>query len=188
MRLIGSTVGRRLGLGGGILAAMMAVIAILAFGASAKSSSDDVLQLAKTEHVVEHAGTKTEPVAVNSKGKAVYELLPETTTKLLCTGKCLTFWFPVTVKSRSDLSAATGIKGKLGAFMRKGTLQVTLNGHPLYTFIEDTKKGTAHGDNVHGFGGVWHLFQEGSATSSSAPPTTTTTTTGMTPPPPAPPY
>jgi predicted lipoprotein with Yx(FWY)xxD motif len=182
MRLIGSSAGRRLGFGGGVLAAMMAIIAILAFGASAKSSSDDVLQLAKAEHV----GTKTEPVATDSKGKAVYELLPETTTHLLCKTACEKFWFPVTVKSRNDLSAQKGIKGRLGAFKRNGTMQVTLNGRPLYTFIEDKKAGTAHGDGVKAFGGTWHVFKEGKAASSTT--TTTTTTTPTAPNPYPPPY
>jgi predicted lipoprotein with Yx(FWY)xxD motif len=170
MRLIRSSLGRRFGLGGGVLIAVMAVIGVLAFGASAKSGSDDVLHLAKAEHV----GTKTEPVAVNQKGKAVYELLPETTTKLLCTKACLTFWPPVTVAKATDVSAATGIKGKLGTFKRGSELQVTLNGHPLYTFAEDKKKGTAKGDGVMAFGGTWHVFKEGKATASMAPPTTTT--------------
>jgi predicted lipoprotein with Yx(FWY)xxD motif len=189
MRLSGSTVGRRLGLGGGVLAAMMAVIVILAFGASAKSSSDDVLQLAKTEHV----GKKVEPIAVNNKGMAVYDLVPETTKHLLCTSAtCLKFWPMVAVKSSAmtDLTAATGIKGKLGTVRRRGgTLQVTLNGHPLYTFAEDKKKGIANGDGIKNFGGTWHVFQEGNAKASSTTTTTTTTPTTPTPAPaPPPPY
>jgi predicted lipoprotein with Yx(FWY)xxD motif len=184
MRLIRSSLGRRFGLGGGVLIAVMAVIGVLAFGASAKSGSDDVLQLAKAEHV----GTKTEPVAVDQTGKAVYELLPETTTKLLCTKICLKFWPPVTVASGADLSAATGIKGKLGTFKRGSELQVTLNGHPLYTFSLDKKKGTAKGDGIMNFGGTWHVFKEGKATVSMSPPATGTTTTTPAPAPaPAPP-
>jgi predicted lipoprotein with Yx(FWY)xxD motif len=170
MRIIRSSLGRRFGLGGGVLIAVMAVIGVLALGASAKSGSDDVLHLAKAEHV----GTKTEPVAVDQNGKAVYELLPETTTKLLCTRACLAVWPPVTVKSAADLTAATGIKGKLGTFKRGSELQVTLNGHPLYTFADDKKKGTANGDGVMAFGGTWHVFKEGKATASMSPPATTT--------------
>jgi predicted lipoprotein with Yx(FWY)xxD motif len=185
MRLIGSNAGRRLGLGGGVLVAMMAVIAIVAFGASAKSSREDTLQLAKTEHV----GTKTEPVATDSKGKAVYELLPETTTHLLCKAACEQFWPPVTVKSRTDLSAQTGIKGRLGAFTRGGTLQVTLNGHPLYTFTLDKKLGTAKGEGLQTFGGTWHVFPEGKAKTTTTTTTTTPTSPAPTPtPPPYPPY
>jgi predicted lipoprotein with Yx(FWY)xxD motif len=165
-----SSLGRRFGLGGGVLIAVMAVIGVLALGASAKSGSDDVLHLAKAEHV----GTKTEPVAVDQSGKAVYELLPETTTKLLCTKACLKFWPPVTVAKGADLSAATGVKGKLGTFKRGSELQVTLNGHPLYTFSLDKVKGTAKGDGVMGFGGTWHVFKEGKAAVSMNPPTTTT--------------
>jgi predicted lipoprotein with Yx(FWY)xxD motif len=184
MRLIGSSLGRRFGLGGAVLIAVMAVIGVLALGASAKSGSDDVLHLAKAEHV----GTKTEPIAVDQNGKAVYELLPETTTNLLCTKVCLKFWPPVTVAKGTDLSAATGIKGKLATFKRGSELQVTLNGHPLYTFALDKKKGTAKGDGIMNFGGTWHVFKEGKATVSMSPPATGTTTTPTAPAPsPAPP-
>ena len=177
MRLTGSSLGRRLGLGGGVLIAVMGVIAILAFGASAKAGSDDVLHLAKAEHV----GTKTEPIAVDQKGRAVYELLPETTKKLICNGMCLKAWPLVTVKKGADLHAGTGVKGKLGTVKHAGKTQVTLNGHPLYTFIKDTKKGTANGNGIVAFGGTWHVFKEGSARTSGTTMTTTTSTTPTTP-------
>jgi predicted lipoprotein with Yx(FWY)xxD motif len=183
MRRIGSSLGRRLGLGGGVLIAGMAVIGVLAFGASAKSGNDDVLHLAKAEHV----GSTTEPVAVTPQGKPVYELLPETTAKLLCTKLCLKFWPPVTVTKGAELSAESGINGKLGTFNRGGGVQqLTLNGHPLYTFALDKKKGTAAGDGVASFGGTWHVFKEGKAT--TAPTMTSTGTTPTTPAPAPSPY
>ncbi|MGZ4170977.1 MAG: hypothetical protein ACXVRN_06420, partial [Solirubrobacteraceae bacterium] len=36
------------------------------------------------------------------------------------------------------------------------------NGHPLYTFSEDSgRRGKAEGEGINNFGGVWHVFKEG---------------------------
>jgi predicted lipoprotein with Yx(FWY)xxD motif len=99
-------------------------------------------------------------VAVNGKGVTVYELSPETTKHLLCaSSECLAAWPPL--KASGTVTKAAGMSGKLGTFKRKGFTQVTLNGHPLYTFSEDAgQKGMANGEGLHGFGGVWHVFKE----------------------------
>ncbi len=33
-----------------------------------------------------------------------------------------------------------------------------LNGHPLYTFAEDSSAGTAKGQGLKGFGGTWEVL------------------------------
>jgi predicted lipoprotein with Yx(FWY)xxD motif len=131
--------------------------------------------------------SKTEAIAVSSKGRAVYMLAGETVHHALCvpSSGCLKAWPPVTVpNATSKPSAATGIKGALGIWHRNGFFQVTLAGHPLYTFIGDTKKDDATGEGIVHFGGTWHVIkaaasskttQLGSTTPST--PTTTTTTT-----------
>jgi predicted lipoprotein with Yx(FWY)xxD motif len=115
-------------------------------------------------------------IVVDSHGLTVYELKPETTRHLLCTkaNGCFGFWPPVTVTSAtSKLTAATGIKGKLGILHRNGLFQVTLAGRPLYRFAGDaSKRGNAKGQGLHGFGGVWHAVA-----ASDPPPTMSTTTT-----------
>jgi predicted lipoprotein with Yx(FWY)xxD motif len=52
---------------------------------------------------------------------------------------------------------------KLGTTKRKdGTLQVTYDGHPLYTFVEDKKPGEANGNDTSAFGAQWYaLFPSG---------------------------
>jgi predicted lipoprotein with Yx(FWY)xxD motif len=138
--------------GGALLIAVIGLLAVTAF-AIAKSSTVGVGSATVKSH--------KESVAVNSKGVTVYELLPETTKHLLCTSaQCLKFWPPV--KAGSTMSKAAGVTGKLGTVSRKGFKQVTLNGHPIYTFLEDGgKKGSAVGEGIKNFGGVWHVFKEG---------------------------
>jgi predicted lipoprotein with Yx(FWY)xxD motif len=129
-------------------------------------------------------------IAVDSHGLTVYELSPETTHHLLCTkaNKCFGFWPPVTVASaKTKLTAATGIKGKLGVLHRNGLFQVTLAGRPLYRFSGDmSKRGKAAGQGLHGFGGVWHAVAASSpqptmGTTTTTPPMSTTSTTSTTP-------
>jgi predicted lipoprotein with Yx(FWY)xxD motif len=101
-----------------------------------------------------------EPVAVNSRGVTVYELAPESAHHLVCTSSaCLAVWPPV--KASGKLTKAAGVSGTLGTVKRHGFTQVTLNGHPLYTFTEDNgRRGKAEGEGINNFGGVWHVFHE----------------------------
>jgi predicted lipoprotein with Yx(FWY)xxD motif len=126
---------------------------------------------------------KTEEITVNGHGVAVYELLPETIHHPLCTStQCLQFWPPVTVSSaQAKLTAAAGVKGKLGVWHRHGFFQVTLAGHPLYTFsLDKNKPGIAMGDLVKGFGGIWHVLPAGSSSKGKkVAPTSPPTTPGL---------
>jgi predicted lipoprotein with Yx(FWY)xxD motif len=157
---------RGVGLGGLVLA--VSAVAALAMTAFAVAKSD-TLGVASAK-LSGPSGHRTESIAVNSRGVAVYDLVPETTHHLLCTSSaCLSAWPPVKVAAGAKLTKAAGISGKLGTLKRKGFTQVTLNGHPLYTFIEDAgKKGVAAGDGLKAFGGTWHVFKEDPPKSSSA--------------------
>lgn len=151
----------------GMLVLAIAAVAALAMTAFAAAKSM-TLGVASAK-LSGPSGSRTEPIAVNSKGVAVYELVPETIHHLLCTSSCLQAWFPVKAAAGTKLTKAAGVSGKLGTFKRKGVTQLTLNGHPLYTFIEDGgKKGVAAGDGIKSFGGTWHVFKEGQSTSSSS--------------------
>ncbi|MFZ0090856.1 MAG: hypothetical protein WAL63_15205 [Solirubrobacteraceae bacterium] len=141
--------------GTGIIAIASAIVGVLALAAFAVAGSA-TLGAAKAK-----VGSRSEMIAVNSKGVAVYELVPETTKHLLCTSSmCLHFWPPVKVGAK--VTKASGVGGKLGVLKRAGFTQLTLNGHPLYTFAEDGgKRGIATGDGIKTFGGTWHVFREG---------------------------
>jgi predicted lipoprotein with Yx(FWY)xxD motif len=154
--------------------------AVLAGLAIAKSLTLNVAKNAKVTNTATMATTH-ESIAVNSKGIAVYELSGETVHHALCTqsNSCLTFWFPVKVSSaHAKLSAAKGIKGKLGTWHRSGFFQLTLGGHPLYTFKGDGKhKATATGEKIKSFGGVWNVIAAAGGKKGGTNTTTTTSTT-----------
>ena len=95
-------------------------------------------------------------IVVNAKGVTLYRLKPETTKKVLCDATCAPYWPPLTVKSaKVRLVAGPGVRGKLTVFRSGGKFRVALRGYPLYTFVGDTKAGTASGQNVKSFGGTW---------------------------------
>ncbi|HEY2318145.1 MAG TPA: hypothetical protein VGH67_07590 [Solirubrobacteraceae bacterium] len=134
-----------------VLIAVAGLLAVTAL-AVAKSSTIGV----GTAEVKSHH----EPVAVNARGVTVYELAPESAHHLVCTSAtCLSVWPPVKVSGPP--TKAAGVSGNLGTIKRRGFRQVTLNGHPLYTFTEDGgRRGKAEGEGVNNFGGVWHVFKE----------------------------
>lgn len=125
---------------------------------------------------------KKQSIVGDGKGLTVYDLSGESAHHALCTSAngCLRFWFPVTVaSSKSRVTAAPGVKGKLGLWHRSGFFQVTLAGHPLYTFKLDNKtKGKTTGEGVVSFGGTWHVLKASAATKGTNSPTTSTSTTG----------
>jgi predicted lipoprotein with Yx(FWY)xxD motif len=139
------------------------------------------LQVAKGASVTNQSGaTKTESIVVNGRGRAVYTLGGDTTAHPKCkkSNGCFSFWPPVTVSSAKGLSKAAQVKGKLGTFKRNGITQVTLGGHPLYTFSQDHRKANATGEGVNGFGGIWHVVKAaGGGSSQSSTSTTTSSTT-----------
>src|SRR5579872_2328339 len=67
-------------------------------------------------------------VVENSKSLPVYTLSGDSAKHPKCTkaSGCWQFWPPVKVKSTKGLSAATGIKGKLGTWKHNGFLQLTI--------------------------------------------------------------
>jgi predicted lipoprotein with Yx(FWY)xxD motif len=158
--------------GSAAILAAAAVVAVMAGLAAARSAT---LTSARV-HLTGPSGSRTEKIVVNGRGVTVYWLSGESTRHLLCTSAaCLKFWPPVKATGRPT---ASGFSGRLGTLRRHGFTQVTLNGHPVYTFLQDSgKRGVATGDGVVAFGGTWHVFPTGSAgmTTSPAPGSSSTT-------------
>jgi predicted lipoprotein with Yx(FWY)xxD motif len=155
-----------------LLIAAVAVTAAAVTGMALAKSTHPTLRTANNSKI-----GKT--IVVDSKGRTVYVLSPETTHHLLCTSaSCFKFWPPVTVHSaHAKLGSATGIKGKLGIIHRSGFFQVTLGGLPLYRFSGDSASGQANGEGIMTFGGTWHVVTASSHTSSPGSTTSGSTTT-----------
>jgi predicted lipoprotein with Yx(FWY)xxD motif len=102
-------------------------------------------------------------VLTNSKGFTLYWFVPDTATKSNCNGQCAHFWPPV----KGPAKAGMGVTGTLTTIKRSdGTTQAVYRGHPLYTYVGDTKPGEAKGNGLKLAGGVWH---EMTASGSTGP-------------------
>jgi predicted lipoprotein with Yx(FWY)xxD motif len=89
---------------------------------------------------------KTETVLVNGRGLPLYYYQPDTATRSLVTGGLARLWPPLT----SPAAAGAGVSGKLAVLNDVNGRQVTYNGHPLYTFADDST-GQVTGQGVQGF-------------------------------------
>ena len=72
-----------------------------------------------------------------------------------CTGNCAAQWLPVVAPVR--VPAGARLPGPLGQIvLPDGVRQVTLNGYPLYRYVDDKAPGQLKGN---GEGGVWHVIK-----------------------------
>ena len=156
--------GRRLlAIGAVAMLAIAAMFAVMAISANAASTTIGVKMA--------HVGAKREKIGVNPRGVAVYWLMGDTKKHMECrkNNGCFAAWPPVKVKGKATKAAS--LKGKLGTFKRDGFTQVTLNGHPLYTFSGDhNRPGVVTGNGITAFGGTWHVVTAGKASAAHAAP------------------
>jgi predicted lipoprotein with Yx(FWY)xxD motif len=123
---------------------------------------------AATGDALATGSTKLGTIVVDGKGDTVYLYTKDTANsgKSTCTGQCATMWPAVTTTSANP--TVMGVTGKVGTIKRSdGTMQVTLNGWPLYTFASDSAAGDTSGQKVLG---VWFVVSpSGSKVTASAP-------------------
>ena len=117
-------------------------------------------------------------ILVNSSGRTLYHLSVERKGHFICVDKtCLSFWHPLLV---SKGTKPTGRVALTTVRRPNGTLQVAYRGEPLYTFVQDRKRGDVKGEGFKDVG-VWHAATVGTAmttTTTTTTPSTTTTTGG----------
>jgi predicted lipoprotein with Yx(FWY)xxD motif len=127
--------------------AALVLLGVAVAGASTPSAATSTGTGLKTMTI---SGTT---VVTNAKGFTLYSFTPDTPAKSKCYGSCAAYWPPVT----GTAAAGSGLPGRVSTIKRTdGSLQLTYNGHPLYTYIGDTVPGQARGNNLNLYGGLWH--------------------------------
>jgi predicted lipoprotein with Yx(FWY)xxD motif len=133
--------------------------------ATAAASHDTV-----SAQSISGAGT----VLVDAQGMALYTNDMDKGSKFACTGACLTEWIPLTAQGQPS-SSDDAIQPKLGTVQRPdGSSQVTFDGLPLYTFVDDSSGQVTGNGFADSFGGtefVWTVASAGDG--AGAAPTTT---------------
>jgi len=137
---------------------LLAVLAVLALRPGATQAASTT-----PGTVVSTAHTTIGTILVNSRGHTLYLFAKDRNSKSSCTGQCASFWPPLisTAKAR----AVSGAKESLIGTTRRadGRMQVTYNHHPLYTFVQDTKKGQTKGEAFSAFGAKWYAVSPAGA-------------------------
>jgi predicted lipoprotein with Yx(FWY)xxD motif len=136
-------------LGAAVLGVAAVVLLGVAVGNATTSAPATASTTATTLKTTTIGGTT---VLTNGKGFTLYSFAPDTPTTSKCYGSCAAYWPPAIGSS----AAGSGLPGKTGTIKRTdGSLQLTYNGHPLYTYIGDSAPGQANGNNVNLNGGLW---------------------------------
>jgi len=133
--------------------AVFAVLAIAACGGGGGKTSSGA---ANPDSVSVQQLSGVGSVLVDQSGKALYTSDQEANGKIVCDGSCNAFWKPLEASGGKPSGA-----GKLGEIKRPdGTMQVTSNGKPLYTFSEDSPgkvTGNGFSDDFAGRHFTWHV-------------------------------
>jgi len=97
-------------------------------------------------------------ILVDGNGKTLYLFEADTSTQSTCSGACAQAWPPLT--TNGSPKAADGASASLlGTTTRSdGSTQVTYSGHPLYSFVSDTKPGDTNGEGSTAFGAGWDVL------------------------------
>src|SRR5262249_5055523 len=132
-----------------------AAIALLLAGCGANASTGGTTIKADVKTASLKVSGKTETVLVDAKGMTLYFYVPDTGTKIACSGGCLKSWPPLLAKSDGKATVGdSALKGKFGTLDGPGGKQVTYNGIPLYHYAADKKAGEVKGEGVFG---VWFV-------------------------------
>jgi predicted lipoprotein with Yx(FWY)xxD motif len=110
-------------------------------------------------------------ILVNGAGMTLYTLSSEAGGVIKCSGGCLNVWPPVTLPAGvSAPTLGTGVTGAVGTITRPdGSVQVTYQGLPLYTFSRDKAPGDTNGNGIVAFGGTWRAAALQSVALSATP-------------------
>jgi len=128
-----------------IVAALASLVALTAFAVPAFAGRSVHV------HAVKNA-TLHKRIVVTASGRTLYTLSAEVHGRFICTKSCLATWPPLKVPAGAKVEGVA----KLGVVKRPdGIRQATLNGHPLYRFSGDSRKGDVNGEGFKDVG-TWH--------------------------------
>ena len=94
-------------------------------------------------------------IIVDGQGRTLYLFEKDMRGRSACSGSCAVYWPPLLTRGKP--LASSGAKQSLLGTIRRpnGSHQVTYAGHPLYRFVEDTKRGQTRGEGSQLFGAGW---------------------------------
>ena len=158
---------RRGGRSTGMMSVAVAALALAAAACGGNSGASSGSPAAPTPTgsgaTVSAQPTSLGTILVDAQGRTVYEFANDTTTASTCTGPCAANWPPVPAPASLPASVPGGT-GKLGTTTRSdGGRQLTVAGHPVYTFAGDSAPGQTNGQGKVLDGGLWTVVSPAGA-------------------------
>jgi predicted lipoprotein with Yx(FWY)xxD motif len=141
-----------------VLVGSVAVI-VLFVGASAGRATG-LAKRAGSVRISTRKLPKLGTVLVNSKGRTLYMFVPDKHKKVTCVRGCAAIWPPAKLpKGAKPVAAGQARASLLGSDPDPTGGRVVTYAHwPLYTYVIDTKAGTAKGQALKLNGGLWYVL------------------------------
>jgi predicted lipoprotein with Yx(FWY)xxD motif len=133
------------------LITIVAAAVLLTSLSTALAASDSASRTA----TVSTAKTGLGKIIVNSRGRTLYLFEKDKRNRSACSGACASYWPPLLAHGK-PIAAGGAKQALIGTIKRaNGTRQVTYAGHPVYTYVLDTKRGQTTGEGSTLFGAGW---------------------------------
>ncbi len=154
---------RRLQLAAASLAAAALTLTAANCGGPSGSVPVPVPVPAATGDPVSAQTTALGTVLVDGQGRTIYQFANDKNNMSTCTAACVVNW-PYVPAPDSLPTSSPGVTGKVGSTTRDdGHRQLTVGGHPLYTFVGDSTPGQTNGQGLNLNGGVWTVVSPAGA-------------------------
>jgi predicted lipoprotein with Yx(FWY)xxD motif len=143
------------------------------YGGSAATQPSASKAAATSGTAVATGQTDVGTVLVDGSGKTLYAFAADAKDHSNWSGSCAQYWPPVIVTKGSP-TASKDVTATLGTTARSdGSMQLTVDGWPMYTYAGDAKAGDATGQGKNLSGGLWWVVdssgqwvKKGASTSS----------------------
>jgi predicted lipoprotein with Yx(FWY)xxD motif len=148
----------------------LASLALAACGSTTSSSSSSSGGGSGSATVSTGPTSNLGTVLTNSAGVTLYYLTTEQGGHAACDSACLNAWPSLTAPAGGSPAAGSGVTGTLTVITASdGSMEVAYNGWPLHTFSGDGGvAGTASGNGIKSFGGIWYASTPGLTASGAA--------------------
>ena len=134
------------------LAGPLALASVIALGSTVHAQAQ-----ARRTAAAALVHTTAAQILVDGRSRTLYVFAPDQKNRSVCSGQCAVAWPPVIVPHGTTVPATLpGLQGTFGATVRTGgQRQLTYDGAPLYTFVNDRTPGQMTGQGLVAFGGYW---------------------------------
>jgi predicted lipoprotein with Yx(FWY)xxD motif len=136
------------------LAAAAVVLAACGSNSTPPASSASNPAAAAASVAIKTMTTSKGTVLVTASGLTLYWFANDTATQSNCNGSCASYWKPLL--GTAAAVSGTSLPHGFGTVKRAdGQMQITYDGHPLYTYTGDTASGQVNGNGLNASGGMW---------------------------------